>query len=89
MPMVCITRELGILRGANADPIPVNPCIIPLLSLEYVKILIPMDINLGEIIHILDMVGMSMEKHNPNQIRMGKIYAVKSLCSPIYHMPNN
>jgi hypothetical protein len=48
-----------------------------------------MDINLGEIIHILDMVGMSMEKQNPNHIRMGKIYAVKSVCNPIYHMPNN
>jgi hypothetical protein len=89
LPMVCITRELGILKGANADPIPVNPYIIPLLSLKYVKILTPMDTNLGEIIHILDMVGMSMEKQNPNHIRMGKIYAVKSVCNPIYHMPNN
>jgi hypothetical protein len=71
------THRLARSSGVNWDPIVVNPWGISLLGLRYGKVLIPMDIDLGEIHHPLGMWVWVRESRAKNRLPMCNIHPLR------------
>jgi hypothetical protein len=87
-PNIIICRDVN---GASKSHYPWG---IPLLGLEYRLKLIPMDIDLGEILSPLGMAGTGLRGLNPNPITHGAVlypiyYNIQASSSRGIHLPED